>query len=217
MTQWLVETGEVYEGQFGSFTISRDDRLGVVIYRGAMAVAALCVAIATLLVMQQGTDPTTLTWITPLFASFSLALGIALTMIHIYMASLHRILQLCWLVGSVAALGVALQNPLPLAAAVYSNFWAMFGVGWIFVALTGVFFKEAFCFNRLEAKALTVLIPLLLLGHWWGWLTLGLEQALLMIWAGLFVIFALRKLTQPIPPDIGDKSVFAYLSQVNQD
>lgn len=216
MTQWLIETDEVYEGQFGAFTISRDDRLSVVIYRGAMAVAALCVAIATFLTVQPDTYPAALTYVTPLFAGFCLALGVALAMIHIYMAALHRLLQLCWLIGCVVALGIAIQSPQPLAVTVYHNFWALFGVGWVFVALTGVFFKEAFCFNRLEAKALTVLIPLLLLGHWWNWLTPNLEQALLITWASLFGVFALRKLVQPIPPDIGDKSVFDYLKQAKQ-
>jgi uncharacterized integral membrane protein len=31
------------------------------------------------------------------------------------------------------------------------------------------------------------------------------------VWAVLFLIFAVRKVIQPIPPDIGDKSVFEYL------
>jgi uncharacterized integral membrane protein len=34
---------------------------------------------------------------------------------------------------------------------------------------------------------------------------------LLAIWAALFIIFAVRKFFQPIPQDIGDKSVFEYL------
>ena len=42
---------------------------------------------------------------------------------------------------------------------------------------------------------------------------MGIEQALLGIWAGLFIIFALRKSVQPLIPDIGDKSVFTYLKQ----
>jgi uncharacterized integral membrane protein len=53
----------------------------------------------------------------------------------------------------------------------------------------------------------------LLLGHLLGWLSLPVEQVLLAIGAGLFAVFALRKAIQPIPPDIGDKSVFAYLKQ----
>jgi len=65
----------------------------------------------------------------------------------------------------------------------------------------------------LETKLLTPLLPLLLLGHLVGWLSLPLEQSLLAFWAVLFLVFAVRKVIQPVPPDIGDKSVFAYLKQ----
>jgi uncharacterized integral membrane protein len=54
-------------------------------------------------------------------------------------------------------------------------------------------------------------VPLLLVGHLVGVLPTQAEQVLLGIWAILFVVFALRKAVQEIPPDIGDKSVFAYL------
>ncbi|MEM8810177.1 MAG: DUF2301 domain-containing membrane protein, partial [Cyanobacteria bacterium P01_G01_bin.38] len=82
-----------------------------------------------------------------------------------------------------------------------------------FAALTGIFFKEAFCFNRFETKFLTPIVPLLLLGHLSAILPVTVERGLLATWAGLFVIFALRKVIQAIPPDIGDKSVFDYLAQ----
>ncbi len=39
------------------------------------------------------------------------------------------------------------------------------------------------------------------------------EQVLLGLWTILFTIFAIRKLLQPLDPDIGDKSVFDYLKQ----
>ena len=77
----------------------------------------------------------------------------------------------------------------------------------------GIFFKEAFCFDRIETKLLTPLVPLLLLGHLFGVLPLLARQILLTVWAILFLVFALRKAVQPIVPDIGDKSVFAYLKQ----
>jgi len=89
----------------------------------------------------------------------------------------------------------------------------LFGVGFTFAALTGIYFKEAFCFNRIETKFLTPLVPVLLLGHLTGVIPAIGEQLLLGIWAILFVVFALRKVVQPIPPDIGDKSVFAYLKE----
>jgi uncharacterized integral membrane protein len=84
-------------------------------------------------------------------------------------------------------------------------------VGFTFAALTGIFFKEAFCFNRFETKILTLLVPGLLLGHLMQLLSPTTEAILLAVWAGLFLVFAVRKAIQNIPPDIGDKSVFAYL------
>ncbi|MFS8118620.1 MAG: DUF2301 domain-containing membrane protein, partial [Microcoleus sp.] len=76
-----------------------------------------------------------------------------------------------------------------------------------------IFFKEAFCFNRLETKFLTPGVPLLLFGHIFGFLSPENEQLLLGLWAILFIIFAVRKFFQAIPQDIGDKSVFEYLKQ----
>jgi uncharacterized integral membrane protein len=45
---------------------------------------------------------------------------------------------------------------------------------------------------------------------------LAIEQGFLSAWAVLFMIFAIRKLTQEISSDIGDKSVFAYLKAQKQ-
>ena len=49
-----------------------------------------------------------------------------------------------------------------------------------------------------------------------GAMPVQLGQQLLVVWAVLFTVFALRKMVQPIPPDIGDKSVFEYLKQQRQ-
>ena len=105
---------------------------------------------------------------------------------------------------------------MPLALVAYQQPLTIFGIGFTFAALTGIFFKEAFCFNRLETKFLVVLVPGLLLGHMVGLLSAGTEQSMLAAWSVLFAVFALRKVIQPIPPDIGDKSVFAYLENERQ-
>jgi uncharacterized integral membrane protein len=89
-------------------------------------------------------------------------------------------------------------------------------VGFTFAALTGIYFKEAFCFNRFETKFLTPLVPFLLLGHLFHFVPDYWKAILLAFWALNFTIFALRKLFQPIPDDIGDKSVFDYLKQQRQ-
>ncbi|MGA1476396.1 MAG: DUF2301 domain-containing membrane protein, partial [Prochlorothrix sp.] len=206
----------VYQGQFGTFTITDHDRREVQIYRTGLATAALCFALGTLLILSQGPSAPVLIGLDYLFALFCLALGVSLWTIHIYLRPLHQFLQGCWLLGSLSALGLALSQPHPLLLHIYQNPLTLLGVGFIFVALTGIFFKEAFCFNRLETKALTPLVPILLLGHLVGTLPPGLQAVLLSLWAGLFLVFSLRKLIQAIPDDIGDKSVFEYLKQQRQ-
>lgn len=209
MTQQTVFVPEVYQGQFGEFTITEGDRTGVIIYRSGLMVAALSFAIGSALVVLNNNPDFQL--LTPLYACFSLALGVSLLTIHIYMAFLHRLLQVFWGIGSITAVILALSSSTPLAVTIYTQPLTLLGVGFTFVALTGIYFKEAFCFNRLETKILTPIVPVLLLGHMLGVLPTEGEQVLLGLWAILFVVFATRKIIQAIPPDIGDKSVFEYL------
>ncbi|ELS03590.1 uncharacterized integral membrane protein [Xenococcus sp. PCC 7305] len=207
----LDKNPTTYKGQFGEFTIDKSDRQEVLIYRGGLVMAALSFAIATNLFVAQGAAA--LPWITPLFALFSLSLGVSLYFIHIYMVALHRALQAFWVIGSVSAIAISFQSTEPLALFVYNNPLTLFGIGFTFAALTGIYFKEAFCFNRLETKILTPIVPFLLLGHMTGLLSADIEQVLLAIWTIGFTIFAGRKMIQEIDPDIGDKSVFAYLKE----
>ena len=207
----LNKPPQTYQGQFGEYTINKDDRLEVIIYRAGLVIAAGSFAIASNLFFAQG--KTALPAITPLFALFSLGLGVSLYFIHIYMKALHRVLQGFWLIGTVATIAIAFQADEPLAQYIYNHPLTLFGTGFTFAALTGIFFKEAFCFNRAETKILTPVVPLLLLGHMAGIIPVEMEQALLGIWSIGFSVFAIRKMTQEIDPDIGDKSVFAYLKE----
>lgn len=205
--QSQIQDPVVYQGQFGSFTIDDHDRQGVRVYRSGLAIAAVSFAIATVLVFLQGSP----LLITALYWVLWTALGVSLWTIHIYLAPLHRTLQAFWAIGGIASAVISLQTPEPLALYVYHHAIALLGVGFTFAALTGIFFKEAFCFNRFETKLLTLIVPGLLLGHLFGWLPTQWAQMLLAGWAVLFLVFAIRKVIQPIPPDIGDKSVFDYL------
>jgi uncharacterized integral membrane protein len=213
MTQLQHSQTEVYQGQFGNFTITDSDRTGVIVYRTGLMIAALSFALGSFLVLWQGNNPVILQFITPLFACFSLALGVSLFTIHIYLAALHRLLQFFWAIGSVAAVALVLSSRQSLVLTIYQHPLTLLGVGFSFAALTGIYFKEAFCFNRLETKLLTPLVPALLLGHLVGILPTEWERVLLGVWAILFIVFATRKALQQIPPDIGDKSVFAYLKE----
>lgn len=202
---------EVYEGQFGPFTIEEDDRQEVILYRAGLATAAGSVAIATICCF---IAPTT----APIAATVCYgllwaALGLSLFKIHIYLRLLHRVLQAFWAIGGAASIAIALLYPTPLALSAYQHPLTIFGIGFTFAALTGIFFKEAFCFNRLETKFLVFLVPGLLLGHMADVFSVTTETGMLVAISILFAVFAVRKVIQPIPPDIGDKSVFEYLEK----
>jgi uncharacterized integral membrane protein len=203
----------VYQGQFGEFTITDADRREVILYRIGLAIAGVSFAVGVGLILGIGNDPLILQLLTPLFMLFNAGLGLSLWTIHIYFKVLHRVLQLFWLIGSVAAVFFMVYSAQPLAVFIYQQPLSILGVGFVFAALTGIFFKEGFCFGRLETKLLTPLLPVLLLGHMFSFLPVAIEQAMLVAWAGLFLVFAFRKAIQAIPPDIGDKSVFAHLAQ----
>jgi uncharacterized integral membrane protein len=202
---------EVYDGQFGPFTIDSHDRQEVILYRAGLAIAASSFAIAVgSIFLTRELSP----WIvTVCYALMWLALGLSFWKIHIYLRPLHRALQVFWAVGGLASLAIALYYPGPLALTAYQQPLTILGIGFTFAAMTGLFVKEAFCFNRLETKFLVVLVPGLLLGHMAGILSAETERSMLAAWALLFAVFAVRKTIQPIPPDIGDKSVFEYLAK----
>lgn len=207
---------EIYQGQFGDYTITAADRRGVVLYRLGLIMAALAFATGTGLGLTFGHETSVVYILSGLYTLFWLSLGLSLATIHIYLIPLHRLLQGFWLVGGLASLAVAHYLDGPFFVALVQHPQTLWGTGFTFAALTGIYFKEAFCFNRLETKLLTPLVPLLLLGHLFNLLPLLSKQILLGAWAVLFVVFALRKAIQPLVPDIGDKSVFDYLKQGQQ-
>lgn len=202
---------DIYEGQFGTFTVDANDRQEVVLYRGGLAVAAVSFAAAVVCIFFV---PDAAPWVaTACYALMWCALGVSFFKIHIYLRPLHQALKVFWAIGGLASLAIALLYPTPLALTAYEQPLTIFGIGFTFAALTGIFVKEAFCFNRLETKFLVFIVPGLLLGHMAGVLSVSTERGMLAAWAVLFVVFAIRKAIQPIPPDIGDKSVFEYLAQ----
>jgi len=203
----------VYQGQFGTYTITERDRAEVITYRGGLVGAALSLAIGTVLLFWQGATPFVLQTLTYLYAIFSISLGISLLTIHIYLIPLHRLLQIFWGIGTIVSIIVGIQADVALGLYVYQNPETILGIGFTFAALTGIYFKEGFCFHRFETQILTPIVPVLLLGHLTGVFPLELEQILLAVWALCFLIFAARKFSQDIPSDIGDKSVFDYLKQ----
>ena len=210
----MIQQSPTYEGQFGTFTIDENDRFEVISYRIGLGIACLSLCVGSFLVLTQGlTSNNVMMSLTFLLYLFIAGLGVSLQTIHIYLKPLHNALKVFWLVGLISTIVFTFQSSDYLIRYTIDNRFCLLGIGFVFASLTGLFIKEAFCFNRLEAKFLVPIIPTLILGFMFDVLPIQFGQFLLTSWCLLFIVFILRKSIQDIPSDVGDKSVFAYLKQ----
>ncbi|KAL9406496.1 hypothetical protein Peur_003468 [Populus x canadensis] len=209
----------VYNGVYGPWTVESSDVREVILYRSGLVTAASSFVFAasyaflpsdSLLseIIKQNLDL--------LYTLGAGGLGVSLFLIHIYVTEIKRTLQAFWALGVIGSLATCTNLAQPagenLIQYVVNNPTAVWFVGPLFAALTGLVFKEGLCYGKLEAGILTFIIPTLLLGHLTGLMDDGVKLTLLASWMALFVIFAGRKFTQPIKDDIGDKSVFMFNS-----
>ncbi|XP_076889318.1 uncharacterized protein LOC143540030 [Bidens hawaiensis] len=213
----LLQPPTVYQGVYGPWSVDSSDIREVISYRSGLVTAATSFVLASSTVFLP--DDFILTGLLKqnidiLYSIGAAGLGLSLVLIHIYVTEIKRTLQALWLlgvVGSVAA-KICLAQPADASLVQYvvDNPVAVWFVGPLFAALTGLVFKEGLCYGKLEAGILTFIIPSVLLGHLSGLMDDGAKTGLLGAWMALFVIFAARKFTQPIKDDIGDKSVFIF-------
>lgn len=209
----------VYNGVYGPWTVESSDVREVILYRSGLVTAASSFVFAasyaflpsdSLLseIIKQNLDL--------LYTLGAGGLGVSLFLIHIYVTEIKRTLQAFWALGVIGSLATCTNLAQPagenLIQYVVNNPTAVWFVGPLFAALTGLVFKEGLCYGKLEAGILTFIIPTVLLGHLTGLMDDGVKLTLLASWMALFVIFAGRKFTQPIKDDIGDKSVFMFNS-----
>jgi uncharacterized integral membrane protein len=145
-------------------------------------------------------------------------LGVSLHLIHIYVTPIKRFIQALYAGGTLAGIGLALTQAESAPMYVASHPSAVWLIGPLFAAITGLAFKEGVCYGKPEAAGLFFVTPALLLGHLSQWMPEQMQQGLLVVFTTLFMVFAARKYTQPIKDDIGDKSVFEFqkLSQEEQ-
>lgn len=199
----------VFEGVYGPYTITDVDRREVLGYR--LALSALALAQLALLAQWWRFGPA---WAWPWLLLMAAGLGLALRWIHIYLRPLHRLLQLFWLAGCLGGLALAARHGAAglLPALAENPLWIL-AVGPFFAALTGIGFKEFFCFRRPEAIGVTLLLPVALLGRLTGLLTPEATIQLLAVEAVLLLVLCLRKFPMPAAADVGDKSVFTWLEQ----
>ncbi|CAH8253748.1 unnamed protein product [Arabidopsis lyrata] len=211
--------GTVYKGVYGPWTIDQADVKEVILYRSGLVTAAASFVAASSAAFLPGDS-----WLSETikqnhdlfyFVGAS-GLGLSLFLIHIYVTEIKRTLQALWALGFVGSLATyaALARPAGdnLVHYVVDHPSAVWFVGPLFAALTGLVFKEGLCYGKLEAGLLTFIIPSVLLGHLSGVMNDEVKLVLLGTWMALFLVFAGRKFTQPIKDDIGDKSVFTFMS-----
>jgi len=202
----------VFEGVYGPYSITATDRREVLAYR--LALTAVAVGQLGALLQWRSLGPTH-SW--PWLMLMAVGLGLALRWIHIYLRPLHRALQLFWLLGCMGGVALALRvgPPQMLSTLVDQPLWIL-AVGPFFAALTGVGFKEFFCFQRPEAIGVTLLLPVALLGRLTGVLNPVLTGQLLALESLLLLVLTLRKFPMPAAADVGDKSVFTMLERQRQ-
>lgn len=209
-----------FPGHYGQWSLTQADVDGVLAYRASLAVSAAAAAVAVVLLAAGGEGALREQGVLfdLLYFVGIAGFGASLQYIHIYIKPAHDALKAVFGAGAalslVMALVFAIQNGVGgFVEAVATQPALMLGVGWVFVAATGLFFKEAVCFGRTEAIVLGLLGPVLSGGHFLGVLDPSFERAGCAAFAATYAFFATRKFMQDPKDDLGDKSVFDHLAR----
>lgn len=203
-----------FPGRFGNWYLTERDLNEVWCYRASLGFSSLC--LGTCLVLSNFFPETPHRVLDLSVWLSSLSLGIALQYIHIYMKVLKQVLQVFWFVGVMGMLFVQFSSEShELVMETVKHPASLLFSGWTLIALSGLFFKEAFCYRHYEAVALTLLVPFISVGHVLSFLPGDMATELSFLTSLLYIYFSLRKFGSPVISDLGDKSIFEYLDKQN--
>ena len=201
------KTSNPIKGVYGDFIVTSKDKKEVLYYRLSIISCALFFSVGLIQWFLNGSNQ-----ILIYLAGFAISLGLSLKWIHIYLRPLHQLLIVFWAIGCVG-LGIVAYH-FGVTNIIYGlkeNPKWVFLVGPLFASLTGIGFKEFFCFRRLEAIGITIFIPITFIGHLTE-LTNGTFTFIFLIVSSLLLlVLGIRKFDLPAEADIGDKSVFDFL------
>ncbi|PIA32831.1 hypothetical protein AQUCO_04300040v1 [Aquilegia coerulea] len=162
----------VYQGIYGPWSVDQSDVREVILYRSGLvtAAASFVIAASTAFLPEENPFREFLKQdLNFLYALGAGGLGLSLFLIHIYVTEIKRTLQALWALGVVGSLATYLSLAQAVGQSlpdyVVDNPAAVWLVGPLFAALTGLVFKEGLCYGKLEAGILTFVIPTVLLGH----------------------------------------------------
>lgn len=151
----------VYQGAYGPWKIESADVQEVILYRFGLVTAASCfVAVSSTAFLDWEALDLIRRNLDLFFGVGACGLGLSLYLIHIYVSEIKRTLQALWLIGAVGSLGAyaALARPAGkcLVDYVVENPSAVWFVGPLFAALTGLVFKEGALFLFAKIKSCVV-------------------------------------------------------------
>ena len=142
----------------------------------------------------------------------TISIGLSLKWIHIYLRPLHQLLTIFWVLGCIGLL--ILLYHFGVTNFIYGlreNPKLILLICPLFASLTGIGFKEFFCFRRIEAIGITIFIPLALIGYLTELTNEKFTFIMLVVSSLLLLLMGIRKFNLPAEADIGDKSVFDFL------
>ena len=201
------KSSDPIKGVYGDFIVTSKDKKEVLFYRFSILSSALFFSVGLFQWFSNGSSQI---WI--YFAGLAISLGLSLKWIHIYLRPLHQALIFFWAIGCIGLGIVAYHFGLTnIMYGLKENPKWVFLVGPLFVSLTGVGFKEFFCFRRIEAIGITILIPIAFIGHLTELSNEKFTFSLLFLSSLLLLVLGIRKFGVPAEADIGDKSVFEFL------
>lgn len=202
--------GPVYEGVYGKWTIDEKDKQEVFLYRTGLTISASAMAIGT--AISYLPPPVADSLYNPLCFAGLVGFGLSLTQVHMYVSQIRQTIQALWLLGAVGVLYLAVTHDAPVPICVAENAGYVWIVGPFFASMTGLTIKEGLCYGKAEATLLALFLPATLLGHLSEIIPGNVLHFCFGLCTVLFCVLAGRKYSQPIKDDIGDKSVFMFLS-----
>jgi len=203
----FFQSSNSIKGVYGDFIVTSNDKKEVLFYRLSILFCGLFFSIG---IAQWFTNGSHQIWIWLL--GMSLTVGLSLKWIHIYLRALHQTLTIFWILGCIGFVILAYRFGLTnIIDGLREHPKSIFLIGPLFAALTGIGFKEFFCFRRIEAIGISIFIPIALIGSLTGLANEKFTFAMLVVSSLLLLVMGIRKFTLPAEADVGDKSVFDFL------
>tara|TARA_B100000579_G_scaffold2633_1_gene2074 strand:+ start:687 stop:1349 length:663 start_codon:yes stop_codon:yes gene_type:complete len=195
------------KGVYGDFIVTSNDKKEVLFYRLSIFFCGLFFSIGIAQWVTNGSDQV---WISLL--GMAISMGLSLKWIHIYLRPLHQTLTIFWVLGCIGFSILSYHFGIThLINGLRESPKSTLLIGPLFAALTGIGFKEFFCFRRIEAIGITIFIPIALIGYLTELANEAFTFTLLVLSSLLLLILGIRKFNLPPEADIGDKSVFDFL------